>query len=68
MVTPRCAMTCSQPLLNALGRLAQEMNVPVHSQIGEQMDAVMYTLEHNLMHGTCSGIFDAARMLTSKVR
>ena len=67
MVTPRFARTCSQQLLNALGRLAQEMDVAVQSQICEQREDVISTLQHHTMHINCASIFDSARMLTSKV-
>ena len=67
VVTPRFAITCSEPLLKALGDLAQEMDVPIQSHICEQKDEVTYTLELFPMHKTCSSIFHSAGLLTPKV-
>lgn len=68
VVVPRFASTCSQPLLNALGDLASEMDVPVHSHICQQKEEVTKILFNNPSQRDTASIFDAAGMLNSKVR
>ena len=67
VVTPRFAITCSEPLLKDLGDLAQEMDVPIQSHLCEQKDEVKYTLELFPGHEDSSSIFHTTRMLTTKV-
>ena len=64
VVTPRFAISCSEPLLKALGDLAQEMEVPIQSHICEQKDEVDYTLKIYTQHKTCSAIFQKAGLST----
>lgn len=66
VVVPRFASTCSQPLLNALGDLASEMDVPVHSHICQQKEEVTKILFNNPSQRDTASIFDAAGMLNSK--
>jgi guanine deaminase len=66
VVGPRFASTCSQHLLRALGDLAREVEVPVHSHICQQKEEVTSVLLDNPMHRDSASVFDTAGMLNSR--
>ena len=68
VVAPRFAPSCSQPLLRALGALAREMEVPVHSHLGQQREEVTRLIQENPSCRDPTSVFDTAGMLNSRVR
>jgi guanine deaminase len=68
VVAPRFAASSSLPLLRALGDLAREMAVPVHSHICQQREEVTTVLQHNPQCRDSASLFDTAGMLNPRVR
>jgi guanine deaminase len=65
-VAPRFTSTCSQPLLRALGELASELAVPVHSHLGQQREEVTRLLQDNPSSRNPAHLFEMAGMLNSR--
>jgi guanine deaminase len=45
IITPRFAISCTSELMTGLGRLAEELNVPIQSHIGENCSEISFTRE-----------------------
>ncbi len=67
VITPRFSPSCSPELLQGLGDLAREHDLPIQSHVCEQLPEVKYTLSLFLGFQDCSSIFEKHGLLTDKV-
>ncbi|XP_064388446.1 guanine deaminase-like [Halichondria panicea] len=66
VITPRFSPSCSPELLQGLGDLAREHDLPIQSHVCEQLPEVKYTLSLFLGFQDCSSIFEKHGLLTDK--
>jgi guanine deaminase len=66
IITPRFAPSCSEPCLSALGKLAQQTNLPIQTHISENKSEM--ALVHDLFpkNSSYTDVYDKAGLLTSK--
>ena len=58
VVTPRFVPSCSEELMKALGKLAQQYNVPIQSHISENPSEVEWIHE---LHPECASYADVSK-------
>ena len=58
ILTPRFAPTCSEELLDAIGKLAKQYNLPVQSHLSENRNEVKWVNELFPSHSTYSDVYN----------
>lgn len=64
-VTPRFIPTCSTSVLEGLGKLAQEFNLPVHSHISEDLGEMSIVRDRYPQYDNDGDVYDHFGLLTS---
>ena len=64
-VTPRFIPTCSTPVLEGLGKLAQEFDLPVHSHISEDLGEISIVRDRYPQYDNDGDVYDHFGLLTS---
>ena len=64
-VTPRFIPTCSTPVLEGLGKLAQEFDLPVHSHISEDLGEMSIVRDRYPQYDNDGDVYDHFGLLTS---
>ncbi|XP_051170296.1 guanine deaminase [Leptopilina boulardi] len=66
ILTPRFALSCDMDLMKKLGKLANDMNLPIQTHISENMDEVKAVNEVFNEYLSYAKVYDAAGLLTKK--
>ncbi|XP_025078960.1 guanine deaminase-like isoform X1 [Pomacea canaliculata] len=66
VITPRFAVSCSKPLLDGLGRMAKEYNLPVQTHLNETTEERKLVLELHPGNATYTEVYDNANLLGPK--
>lgn len=64
-VTPRFIPTCSTPVLEGLGKLSQEFDLPVHSHISEDLGEMSIVRDRYPQYDNDGDVYDHFGLLTS---
>ena len=64
-ITPRFIPTCSTTVLDGLGKLAQEFDLPVHSHISEDLGEMSIVRERYPQYDNDGDVYDHFGLLTS---
>ena len=64
-VTPRFIPTCSTSVLEGLGKLAQEFDLPVHSHISEDLGEMLIVRDRYPQYDNDGDVYDHFGLLTS---
>ncbi len=66
IVTPRFAISCSGELMEGLGALAAELNLPIQSHIGENCSEIDFTQSLHPENSSYADVYHSRGLLTSR--
>ncbi|XP_014474611.1 PREDICTED: guanine deaminase [Dinoponera quadriceps] len=66
IITPRFALSCDMELMQALGKMAREMDLHVQTHVSENIAEIEAVMEAFQQQSSYAAIYDAAGLLTPK--